>query len=65
MKLQECFALKEHPTVCEGRLAVILNLCTPDGKHLAATTDWPAFQVREWPKHRQAVAKKFAHLLWR
>ena len=65
VKLQECFALKEHPSVCEGRLPVLLSLCTPDGKRLASTTDWPTFLAREWPKHRQAVAKKFPSVLWR
>jgi len=64
-KLQECFALKEHPTLCEGRLPVLLTLTTPDGKRLATTTDWPAFLTREWPKHRAAVAKKFPGHLWR
>ena len=65
VKLQECFALKAHPTLCEGRLPVLLSLCTPDGKRLASTTDWPAFMAREWPKHRQSVAKKFPGHLWR
>ncbi len=65
VKLQECFALTAHPTLCEGRLPVLLSLCTPDGKRLATTTDWPAFLTREWPKHRQAVAKKFSSVMWR
>jgi ATP-dependent helicase HrpB len=65
VKLQECFVLKEHPTLCEGRLPVQLQLCTPDGKRLATTSDWPAVVAREWPKHRQAVAKKFSGILWR
>lgn len=65
VKLHECFALTGHPTLCEGRLPVQLILCTPDGKKLATTTDWPAFVAREWPKHRQAVAKKFSGVLWR
>ena len=65
VKLQDCFALKEHPTLCEGRLPVQLQLCTPDGKRLATTTDWPSFLAREWPKHRQAVAKKFPSVMWR
>jgi ATP-dependent helicase HrpB len=65
VKLQECFALKEHPTICEGRLPVLLSVHTPDGKRLATTKDWPAFQTREWPKHRQAVAKKFPSVMWR
>jgi ATP-dependent helicase HrpB len=65
VKLQECFALTAHPTLCEGRLPVQLQLCTPDGKRLASTSDWPSFVAREWPKHRQAVAKKFSGVLWR
>ena len=65
VKLTECFGLKAHPTLCEGRLPVILSLTTPDGKRLATTTDWPAFLAREWPKHRQAIAKKFPGHLWR
>lgn len=65
VKLQDCFALTAHPTLCEGRLPVTLSLHTPDGKRLASTTDWPKFQEREWPKHRQAVAKKFSGILWR
>ena len=65
VKLQDCFALTEHPTLCEGRLPVQLQLCTPDGKRLATTSDWPGFVTREWPKHRQAVAKKFSGVLWR
>jgi ATP-dependent helicase HrpB len=65
VKLQECFTLKAHPSLCEGRLPLLLTLCTPDGKRLASTTDWPTFLTREWPKHRQAVAKKFPSVLWR
>ncbi len=65
VKLQECFALQDHPTLCEGRLPMQLQLCTPDGKRLATTTDWPTFLAREWPKHRQAVAKKFPSVMWR
>jgi ATP-dependent helicase HrpB len=65
VKLQECFALTAHPTLCEGRLPVQLQLCTPDGKRLAITSEWPGFVAREWPKHRQAVAKKFPSVMWR
>ncbi|MDE0836189.1 MAG: ATP-dependent helicase HrpB [Akkermansiaceae bacterium] len=64
-KIQDCFALKEHPSLCENRLPVILNLCTPDGKPIASTTDWPHFLAREWSKHRTTVAKKFPGHVWR
>ncbi len=44
---------------------ILLNLCTPDGKRLATTTAWPHFLIREWPKHRAIVAKKFPGHVWR
>jgi ATP-dependent helicase HrpB len=65
VKLQECFGLKEHPSLCEGRLPLLLNLCTPDGKRLASTTDWPHFLAREWPRLRPTVARKFPGHVWR
>jgi len=65
VKLHDCFALTAHPTLCEGRLPVALSLHTPDGKRFASTSDWPTFVNREWPKHRQTVAKKFSGVLWR
>ena len=65
VKLQDCFALKDHPCLCEARLPVLLCLCTPDGKRLATTTDWPSFLAREWPKLRPTVAKKFPGHVWR
>ena len=65
VKLQDCYGLKEHPSLCEGRLPVLLLLCTPDNKRLASTTDWPTFLKREWPKHRPTVAKKYPGHVWR
>jgi ATP-dependent helicase HrpB len=65
VKLQECFDLKEHPSLCENRLPILLSVCTPDGKRIASTLDFPTFLTREWPKLRPAVAKKFPGHFWR
>jgi len=64
VKLKDGFALEEHPTLCEGRIPVLLVLSPPDGKRIASTTDWPQFRARELPKHRQALAKKFRGHMW-
>jgi ATP-dependent helicase HrpB len=64
VKLQECFALKEHPRVCEGRLPVKLWLCGPDGKRLEATMDWPAFKAASYPKLKLALQKKYPGVAW-
>ncbi len=64
VKLKDCFALEEHPTLCEGQIPVQLNLCPPKGKCLASTTDWAHFRARVLPKHREVLAKKFPGHPW-
>ena len=64
VKLHDCFPLKEHPMICEGKLAVKLWLCTPDGKRLEATLNWPAFKTNTYPKLRPTLQKKFPGTVW-
>jgi ATP-dependent helicase HrpB len=64
VKLQECFALKEHPHVCEGRLPVKLWLCAPDGKRLDSTFNWTAFRANSYPKLRLSLLKKYPTVMW-
>lgn len=64
VKLHECFALKEHPLLCEGRLPVKLWLCAPDGKRLEATSNWPAFKANGYPKIKSALQKKHPGVPW-
>ena len=65
VKLLECWALEEHPTLCEGRLPILLKLSPPKGKVLTTTTDWPRFLAREWRKHRPIMERKFPGNIWR
>ncbi len=64
VKLHECFTLKTHPRVCEGRLPVKLWLCAPDGKRLEPTLDWPAFKASNYPKIKPALQKKYPGVPW-
>ena len=64
VKLHECLPLKEHPLVCEGKVAVKLWLCAPDGKRLHATTDWPEFRAKEYPKLKPNLQKKYPGFTW-
>ncbi len=64
MKLHECFALKEHPRLCEGRSPVTLWLCAPDGKRLEPTLDWPAFRANQYPKLKRALQQKHPGVIW-
>lgn len=64
MKIHECFGLKEHPAILEGKMPVRLWLCTPDGKRLEPTFNWPAFKANSYPKIRAALNKKFPGVGW-
>lgn len=64
VKLHETFALKVHPQICEGRLPVKLWLCSPDGKRIESTFNWPAFKANAYPKLKGALQKKFPTLTW-
>lgn len=64
MKIQECFGLKEHPHICEGKVPVKLWVATPDGKRLESTFNWPAFKANAYPKLKSQLQKKFPSALW-
>jgi len=64
VKLHECFQLKEHPHICEGKLPVKLWLCGPDGKRIEATFNWPAFKSLSYPKLKSALLKKYPGVGW-
>ena len=64
VKLHECFALKAHPHICEGRLPVKLWLCAPEGKRLEPTFNWGAFRTNSYPKLKTALQKKHPGVPW-
>ena len=64
VKLHETFALKVHPHLCEGRLPVKIWLCSPDGKRIDSTCDWPAFKANSYPKLKKALQQKFPAFIW-
>lgn len=65
VKLLDCFDLTEHPSVADGQVPVALALCTPDGKRIDVTTDWPGFKATTYAKLRGTLAKKFPGFTWR
>jgi ATP-dependent helicase HrpB len=64
VKLHECFGLKEHPHLCEGKLPIKLWLTAPDGKRLESTFNWPAFKTNTYPRLRPTLQKKYPGMAW-
>lgn len=64
VKLHECFALKEHPHICEGKLPIKIWLCSPDGKRIEPTLNWPEFKAARYPKLKPTLQKKYPGIAW-
>jgi ATP-dependent helicase HrpB len=64
VKITECFALKDHPHICEGNVPVKLWLCSPDGKRIESTFNWPAFKANAYPKLKPLLQRKFPGNTW-
>jgi len=64
LKITDCLALTAHPAVAEGKVPLRIWICTPDGKRLEETLDWPRFRAQSYPKHRPALVRKFASVAW-
>jgi ATP-dependent helicase HrpB len=64
VKLHETFALKTHPYICEGKMPVKLWLCTPDGKRIESTFNWPAFKANTYPKLKSGLKQKYPSITW-
>ncbi|MSU36117.1 MAG: ATP-dependent RNA helicase [Pedosphaera sp.] len=64
VKLVDALLATTHPSVCDGKVPVKVWLMLPDGKRLEATSDWPGWRARQFPKHRSMLQQKFSGLLW-
>ena len=64
VKLSDCFGLKTHPHICEGRLPVKLWLTGPDGKRLEPTFNWLAFKTNTYPKLKPTLQRKYPGTPW-
>ncbi|RFC44922.1 MAG: ATP-dependent helicase HrpB [Verrucomicrobia bacterium] len=64
IKLSDCWALKAHPVLGEGKIPVWLRLLLPDGKRLDETTDFLKWKSSSYPKHRAAVKTKYPGFAW-
>jgi ATP-dependent helicase HrpB len=64
VKLNDCWVLKTHPVLGEGKVPVRLCLQAPDGKRLDATTDFLAWKTAGYPKLRATIKAKYAGFAW-
>ena len=64
VKLQELFGLAASPTVCRGRLAVLVHLLSPAGRPVAVTRDLQGFWQRGYPEVRKELRGRYPKHPW-
>ncbi|HSM41353.1 MAG TPA: ATP-dependent helicase C-terminal domain-containing protein, partial [Afifellaceae bacterium] len=64
LKVQNLFGLNEHPTVMDGRHALLLELLSPAGRPLAFTRDLPGFWRGAWADVRADMRGRYPKHDW-
>ncbi|MCX2724174.1 ATP-dependent helicase HrpB [Roseibium salinum] len=64
IRVQELFGLKEHPSVCGGRLPLILELLSPAQRPIQITRDLPGFWAGSWADVKADMKGRYPKHPW-
>lgn len=64
VRLQEVFGLAESPTVCRGRVPVVLHLLSPAGRPLQVTSDLRGFWDRSYHQVKKEMKGRYPRHYW-
>ncbi|MGK2309919.1 ATP-dependent helicase HrpB [Cutibacterium sp. V947] len=64
VKLQECFGWTDDPTICDGKVRVVLHLLSPARRPLAVTDDLASFWANVYPGVRAENRVRYSKHPW-
>ncbi|PVB60233.1 ATP-dependent helicase HrpB [Labrenzia sp. 011] len=64
IRVQELFGLKDHPSVCGGRLPLILELLSPAQRPIQITKDLPGFWAGSWADVKADMKGRYPKHPW-
>lgn len=64
IRVQELFGLKEHPSVCGGKLPLILELLSPAQRPIQVTKDLPGFWAGSWADVKADMKGRYPKHPW-
>ena len=64
VKLQEMFGLAQTPTVCDGRVRVVLHLLSPGRKPIAVTSDLASFWAKSYFEVKKDLRGRYPRHPW-
>jgi ATP-dependent helicase HrpB len=63
-RMQDFFGLGRAPSVCEGKVPVVVHLLAPNQRPVQVTTDLPGFWVKHYPGLRKQLMRKYPKHAW-
>jgi ATP-dependent helicase HrpB len=63
-RLQDFFGLAQGPSVCAGRVPLVLHLLAPNMRAVQVTTDLAGFWQRHYPAIRKELCRKYPRHSW-
>ncbi|WP_422040220.1 ATP-dependent helicase HrpB [Roseibium sp.] len=64
IRVQELFGLTEHPSVCDGKLPLILELLSPAQRPIQVTKDLPGFWAGSWADVKADMKGRYPKHPW-
>lgn len=64
VRLQELFGQTETPTVCHGRVTVLLHLLSPAQRPIQVTSDLAGFWQRAYPEVKKELKGRYPKHVW-
>jgi ATP-dependent helicase HrpB len=64
IRVQELFGLKDHPSVCNGRLPLLLELLSPAQRPIQITKDLPGFWAGSWADVKAEMKGRYPKHPW-
>lgn len=63
-RLQDFFGMAQGPSVCAGRVPLVLHLLAPNMRAVQVTTDLAGFWERHYPALRKELGRKYPRHSW-
>ncbi len=63
-RLQDFFSMTETPTICGGRLALLVQLLAPNQRAVQVTRDLAGFWERHYPALRKQLMRRYPKHAW-
>jgi len=63
-RLQDFFGMAQGPSVCSGRVPVVLHLLAPNQRAVQVTTDLAGFWERHYPSLRKELGRRYPRHSW-